>query len=65
VMNSWGKYLGGGKFPADQPDGTFWATKADIERILAQQDSWAIGSVDGFGFRDIHHGDWLATPPAQ
>lgn len=65
VMNSWGKYLGGGKFPADQPDGTFWAEKADIERILAQQDSWAIGSIDGFGWRDIHHGAWLALPPNQ
>ena len=64
VMNSWGKYLGGGKWPADQPDGTFWAERRDIERIIAQQDSWAIGSVQsGFAWRDLHHGDWLAPAP--
>ena len=63
ILNSWGpNYLGGGKFPADQPDGSFWATRADIERILSQGDSWAIGSVDGFKYRDIHHGEWLSPP---
>lgn len=63
VLNSWGpSYVGGGKFPADQPDGSFWATRADIERILSQLDSWAIGSVDGWKYRDIHHGEWLAPP---
>lgn len=62
VLNSWGRYLGGGKFPPDQPEGSFWATRADIERILAQGDSWAIGSVAGWGWRDLHHGDWLMPP---
>lgn len=59
ILNSWGRYLAGGKFPADQPEGSFWAARADIERILSQGDSWAIGSVDGWKFRNIHHGEWL------
>ena len=63
VLNSWGtRWLSyAGKFPADQPDGSFWAEKKVIERILAQGDSYAIGDIKtGFAWRDIHHGDWLA-----
>jgi hypothetical protein len=63
VCNSWGNYVGGGKFPPDQPDGTFWASRTDLERILGQGDSYAIGSVDGFGFRDLDNAGWLAPPP--
>jgi hypothetical protein len=66
VLNSWGpRSVGGGKWPADQPDGSFWATREDIEKILAQGDSWAIGSVDGWKWRDIHHGEWLTPAPAE
>jgi hypothetical protein len=63
ILNSWGtRWLAyAGKFPADQPDGSFWAEKHVIERILAQGDSYAIGDIKtGFAWRDIHHGDWLA-----
>jgi hypothetical protein len=63
IMNSWGNYVGGGKFPPDQPDGCFWASRPDLERILGQGDSYAIGSVDGFGFRDLDNAGWLAPPP--
>lgn len=66
VCNSWGNYVGGGKFPHDQPDGTFWITRADAERILAQGDSYAIGSVEtGFRWRDLNHGNWLAPIPPE
>lgn len=62
VLNSWGtRWLSyAGKYPADQPDGSFWATKDVIQRILSQGDSYAIGDVQtGFKWRDIHHGRWL------
>lgn len=65
VMNSWGNYVGGGKFPPDQPDGTFWATRDAMQRILGQGDSYAIGSVDGFGFREIDNGDWFQPAPTE
>jgi hypothetical protein len=65
IINSWGNYVGGGKFPPDQPDGTFWASRPDLERILGQGDSYAIGSVDGFRFRDLHNGEWLAPGPIE
>jgi hypothetical protein len=63
ILNSWGpkgwiSYAG--KYPADQPDGSFWATKDVVQRILSQNDSYAIGDVQtGFRWRDIHHGNWL------
>jgi hypothetical protein len=63
VLNSWGtKWISyAGKYPSDQPDGSFWATRPVIESILRQNDSYAIGDIKtGFRWRDIHHGNWLA-----
>lgn len=59
IANSWGNYVGGGKWPEDMPDGCFWASKAAIQSILSQNDSYAIGSVEGFGFRELDNGGWL------
>ena len=62
VLNSWGtKWISyAGRYPADQPDGTFWARRKVVERILAQDDSYAIGDIKtGFKWRDIHHDRWL------
>ena len=64
IQNSWGKrWSGGPKWPADQPDGSFWARRADIEAALAEGDSFAIGGVDGFAWRVIDHRDWFEPPP--
>lgn len=61
-INSWGKaWVAGPKHPPDQPDGSFWMTRADAEAILKQSDSFVIGGVNGFQWRDIHHGGWLGT----
>jgi hypothetical protein len=63
VLNSWGtRWIAyEGKYPSDQPDGSFWATRPVIEGILRQNDSYAIGDIKtGFRWRDIHHGNWLA-----
>jgi hypothetical protein len=62
ILNSWGtRWISyAGKYPADQPDGSFWATRPVVESILRQGDSYAIGDiVTGFKWRDIHHGNWL------
>ena len=60
IINSWGRsWVGGGKHPADQPDGSFWITRADAEAILAQGDSFVIGSVDGFKPRDLVNDGWM------
>jgi hypothetical protein len=68
VLNSWGTtWLSyAGRYPADQPAGTFWASRETVERILRQNDSYAIGDVKtGFVWRDIHHGNWLAPGPIE
>ncbi len=62
VLNSWGtRWISyEGRYPADQPDGSFWATRPVVENILRQGDSYAIGDVvTGFKWRDIDHGNWL------
>lgn len=63
-LNSWGPrwITYHGKFPADQPDGSFWVARPIVERMLAQKDSFAVGSVAGFGWRDLSN-DVLAPPP--
>jgi hypothetical protein len=64
VLNSWGpNWVAGPKWPADQPDGSFWCTRANIEAILRQGDSFAIGGVTGFPWRKLEHKEWLSPPP--
>lgn len=62
IVNSWGDYCRGGKWPSDQPDGTFWAERRTVERILSQGDCWAIAEVE-FQWRDIRHDRWLGIEP--
>lgn len=62
VANSWGTtWVTGPRWPADQPEGSFWCTKEDMEAILRQGDSFAIGGVDGFKWRDLNHREWMGT----
>lgn len=64
VINSWGdSWVKGQKHPPDQPDGSFWITRHDAEIILAQRDSFVIGGVDGFAYRDLDHGAFFAPNP--
>jgi hypothetical protein len=59
-LNSWGpNYVRGPKWPADQPEGSFWVDKTIAAAMLRGGDSFAVGSIHGFGFRDLHHGEWL------
>ena len=66
-LNSWGpKWITyRGKFPADQPDGSFWVTRPVVESMLRAKDSFAVGSVAGFGWRDLHNGNWLTPAPPE
>ena len=66
VLNSWGSlWCSGPKWPADQPDGSFWCSRKDIESILSQGDSFAIGSVDGFKYRNLDNGGWMNPAPTD
>lgn len=59
-LNSWGPNAQRGpKFPADQPDGSFWVDKQVADRMLAGGDSFAVGSVSGFRWRDLSHEEWM------
>jgi len=66
-LNSWGPnwITYKGKFPSDQPAGSFWVTRPVVERMLAQKDSFAVGSVSGFGWRDLDNGAFLMPAPPE
>jgi len=66
-LNSWGPrwITYRGKFPPDQPDGSFWVTRPVVESMLRQKDSFAVGSVAGFGWRDLNNGNWLTPAPPE
>lgn len=67
ILNSWGTtWVSGPRWPADMPEGSFWASRADIEAILRQGDSFVVGGINGFAARDLDHGGWFepAPPPA-
>jgi hypothetical protein len=60
IVNSWGeRSCSGPKWPPDQPEGSFWISRADATAIVSQGDSFAIGSVGGFKYRDLHNGNWM------
>ena len=57
IQNSWFvKWVSGPRWPDDQPDGSFWARRRDIEAALQQGDSWAIGT--SYEWRDLQNADW-------
>jgi hypothetical protein len=58
IQNSWNtNWVSGPKWPDDQPDGSFWARRRDIEAALQQGgDSWAIGT--SYEWRDLQNADW-------
>lgn len=66
IQNSWsGRWCSGPTWPDDQPAGSFWASRPNIEAALQQGDCWAIGGVSGFEYQDLHNGNWLEpAPPA-
>ena len=62
-LNSWGpKWIGGPKWPSDQPDGSFWVDRRTVDAMLAGEDSFAVSS-ESFVYRDLNHHDWLGVSP--
>ena len=61
-LNSWGpRWISGPRWPDDMPEGSFWVRRTIVERMLGSQpDSYAVGSVAGFGWRDLDNGGFLA-----
>ena len=65
-LNSWGpSWVSGPKYPDDMPEGAFWIDAKHIDGMLSGEDSFAVGSVDGFRWRDLHHGNWLSPAPSS
>jgi len=59
-LNSWGpSWVGGPKWPDDQPEGSFWVDADVATRMLRGRDSFALAGVGGFKWRDLKHGDWV------
>jgi len=58
IQNSWGAW-NSGPIAYDQPEGSFWADKAVIERMLAAEDSWAFSDYEGFPAKKMNLGDFI------
>lgn len=57
IQNSWNvSWVSGPKWPSDQPDGSFWADRRDVEAAIQQGDSWAIGT--SLEWRDLQNANW-------
>lgn len=55
LLNSWGDSAHGGpRYPADMPVAGFWADKAVVERMLRQNDSYAVSDLTGFPARKLN-----------
>lgn len=65
-LNSWGtNWVGGPKWPEDQPDGSFWVDAATATAMLNGGDSFAVSAYKGFPYRDLKHGDWVHVEPGK
>lgn len=48
LLNSWGKnWISGPKWLGDEPDGSFWVSKSDAEKMLSYNDAYAILPIPG------------------
>lgn len=54
ILNSWGSDLWSNQ-PDDAPPGGFWTSERAINRIVGQDDSWAISQFDGFPAQKLDH----------
>ncbi len=51
LLNSWGtNWISGPKWLGDEPDGSFWVSKADAEKMIAYGDCYAILPIPGMKF---------------
>lgn len=58
IQNSWkATWVNGGRWPDDQPEGSFWCSREDVEAALRQGDSWAISGTS-FGYRNLDNRIW-------
>lgn len=65
-LNSWGpSWVSGPRWPDDQPDGSFWVDAATVTGMLSGRDSFAVGGIDGFRYRDLHHKEWFEPTPKE
>lgn len=53
IQNSWGANYFTGPLESGAPKGGFWCDPDTLDRILSQDDSWAISSLNGFPMRPI------------
>lgn len=51
IINSWGpNWISGNKKFGDEPDGSFWVDKKVLERMIAQDDCYALRNFKGFPY---------------
>ncbi len=56
ILQSWGQNVPSGPTSLNQPDCSFWADWDVVDRMLRQEDSFAVSQFDGFPSQKL---DWL------
>lgn len=65
-QNSWGpNWVGGPKWPDDQPEGSFWVDADVATAMLRGGDSFAVSGYEGFPYRNLKNGEWVMTEPFE
>jgi len=64
IVNSWsGRWCSGPKW-GDQPDGSFYAERKNVEAALHEGDSFAVAGVTPLNvYRPVNHRDWFEPAP--
>jgi hypothetical protein len=57
-VNSWGEHWIDGPKRHNQPEGSFWVDADDADRMLKQQDSYAISNFKGYPAQEINNNLW-------
>jgi intein/homing endonuclease len=57
-VNSWGEHWIDGPKRHNQPEGSFWVDADDADRMLKQQDSYALSNFKGYPAQEINNNLW-------
>jgi len=62
ILQSWGQSMPPGPKSLNQPDGSFWISWRDMQRIVTSGECYALSGFDGYPSQSL---DWIVSRPAH